>query len=59
MIYLDTHVVVWLYQKEMSRFTPEAISLIDRVITAHASLDNSILVTKDKNIRKNYAKALW
>ncbi len=124
MIYLDTHVVVWLYQKEMSRFTPEAISLIDReellitpmveleleylfeieritvrpeiildylkdrtglkiceksffnivekaksmkwtrdpfdrIITAHASLDNSILVTKDKNIRKYYAKALW
>ena len=30
MIYLDTHVVVWLYQKDRSRFPPAALALIDR-----------------------------
>ena len=123
-IYLDTHVVVWLYQKDKSRFTPETLDLIDkeellispmveleleylfeidrinvraeiilnylktriglkicdksfpgisqkaismkgtrdpfdRIITAHAAIDNSILITKDKRIRKHYSKVVW
>ena len=124
MIYLDTHVVVWLYQKEKSRFTPrtqilidqedlyispmveleleylfeidrinvkadiivnylkekidlkmcgnlfsdivqESISMkwtrdpFDRIITAQAALSDSILITKDHQIRKHYSKAVW
>ena len=30
MIYLDTYVVVWLYQKNQSKFSPEVITLIDK-----------------------------
>ncbi len=124
MIYLDTHVVVWLYQKDQSKFSPEAIALIDkedlsispmveleleylfeierisrraeiildylkdktglkicdisfsdiikkaalskwtrdpfdRIITAQAAVSNSFLITKDKQILKNYSKAVW
>ena len=28
MIYLDTHAVIWLYQKDRDRFTPEALDLL-------------------------------
>ena len=124
MIYLDTHVVVWLYQKDRSRFSPEALTFIDRegllfspmveleleflfeidrikvkaekilnylknriglkkcensfpdiiqksismkwnrdpfdrIITAHAALNDSVLITKDRQIRKHYSKAVW
>ena len=124
MIYLDTHVVVWLYQKDTGRFSPETQALInkedlrispmveleleflfeidritvnaatildyleertglklsdksfsrtiqksidvkwtrdpfDRIIVTQAMLEDSILVTKDKNIRKHYSKTVW
>ena len=124
MIYLDTHTVVWLYQKDRNRFTPEATALIDReellispmveleleflfeidritvkaeiildflknriglkkcdepfpniiqkavsmkwtrdpfdrVITAQAAVHDSPLLTKDRQIRKYYPKAIW
>jgi len=123
-IYLDTHAVVWLYQKNQSKFSPEVITLIDkeellispmveleleylfeteriseraeiildylkekiglkickisftevikksismkwtrdpfdRIITAQAAVNNFILITKDKQIRKHYSKAVW
>lgn len=28
-LYLDTHIVVWLRQKELEKFTPKAIELIE------------------------------
>ena len=124
MIYLDTHVVVWLYLKDKSKFTLPLLTLIDkeellispmveleleflfeidrineraetilaylndktglkkcedsfpriiqqatsmkwtrdpfdRIITAHAAVHDSILITKDRQIRKNYSKAVW
>ncbi len=124
MIYLDTHVLIWLYQKDRDKFTPETINLIDRkellispmveleleylfeidrinvrsaiildylkeriglekcknsftniitrakfmkwtrdpfdrIITAQAAENNSILITKDKQIRKHYSRAVW
>ncbi len=31
----------------------------DRLITAQAALTKSILITKDKNIRKHYPQAMW
>ncbi len=31
----------------------------DRLITAHAAIDNSILITKDETIRKHYRHAVW
>jgi len=123
-IYLDTHVIVWLYQKDEDRFTPETMALIDkedliispmveleleylfeidrinvkaevildylktrislktcenpfsnivqkakfmkwtrdpfdRIITAQAALQDSVLITKDKQIRKHYPMAIW
>jgi PIN domain nuclease of toxin-antitoxin system len=31
----------------------------DRIITANASLNNNILLTKDQNILDNYREAKW
>ena len=31
----------------------------DRIITAQASLNEALLITKDGSIRKNYARAVW
>jgi len=31
----------------------------DRIITAHAALTNSFLVTRDRNIQKHYKHVLW
>ena len=123
-MYLDTHVVVWLYQKDDERFSHRARELIessdllvspmvlleleylfeigrikaraaeiydylhhtiqvgvcskpfaavvrksiamkwtrdpfDRLITAHAALDESPLLTKDDTIHTNYPGAVW
>ena len=123
-MYLDTHVVVWLYQKDESRFSRSALELIesrdlvispivlleleylfetgrittksrdiygylqetiqiescgkpfssvvaraigikwtrdpfDRLITSHASIDDSDLLTKDTNIHTYYQFAVW
>ena len=30
MIYLDTHVVIWMYQKDQQKFTPTGYSLIEK-----------------------------
>lgn len=123
MIYLDTHIVVWLYIGNLHKISEEAKLLInnhdlyisptvrlelqylceikrinddadkiitdlseriglricdknynniiskaieatwtrdpfDRLITAHAALNNTILITKDKTILENYIKAV-
>ena len=31
----------------------------DRILVAHASIDNNILITKDRAIRDNYTLARW
>jgi PIN domain nuclease of toxin-antitoxin system len=31
----------------------------DRMITAHARLEDAYLITRDETIRSNYAKAIW
>lgn len=123
-MYLDTHVVVWLYQKDEERFSRTAIELIenrtllisplvllemeylyetarirtkaseifdylhgtidvqicpktvsavvsrairmkwirdpfDRLITSHAAIDESDLLTKDATIHTYYPNAVW
>lgn len=37
-------------------FTRDAF---DRLIVAHAMLDNSILISKDENLTKHYANCVW
>jgi PIN domain nuclease of toxin-antitoxin system len=124
LIYLDTHIVVWLYAGQMDKLSKLAKSLIngndlyiapivrlelqylqeieritttpntiiselgdklgltvcpkefnravaralklswtrdpfDRLIVAQADIDNSILITKDQTILKNYPEARW
>lgn len=124
MIYLDTHVVVWLYAGQLERFSDETQALLnehdlricpivqlelqylheieritvdaqtiltdlaariglqvcdkrfqavvaeagnvswtrdpfDRLIVANASLNNNILISKDKSILSNYPHAKW
>ena len=31
----------------------------DRIITSHASCNNSVLITKDQSILANYSNAIW
>ena len=122
--YLDTHVVVWLYDGEIGKFTPSAADIVeshhlyvsefvrlelkyleeigrlrvapdriihflvdeiglavcdlplgpiiteamgltwtrdpfDRLITAHASCDNSLLLTRDESILAHYSRACF
>ena len=124
MIYLDTHVVVWLYAGDKNKFTPTGVDLInahdllispvvqlelqylleikritesadvilkdlsktiglktcnkpfeevikqsinqnwtsdpyDKIIVAQASINKTLLLTKDKTILENYKKACW
>lgn len=45
-IYLDTHVVVWLYQKELNKFSSNALKLIEEselVISAMVVLELEFL----------------
>lgn len=123
-VYLDTHAVVWLYTKELKKFSKNTLGLLnqnnllispmvklelqylykkgrltdtaeqivnalqneidlkicnknwldivnvairceftrdafDRLIVAHAMLDNSILISKDENLTKHYANCIW
>ena len=52
-------------QKSFSLVTEEALKItwtrdaFDRLIVAHASVDNNILLTKDKKILANYSYAVW
>jgi len=125
MVYLDTHVAIFLYQKDKKLFSKQALEIIekaeslvisplavlemdylreigrlgapgreifeylagrigllldteriaaaidqaaklswtrdvfDRLITAQASLTESLLLTKDRKIQENYPKAVW
>lgn len=124
MIFIDTHVAIWLYSGELDLFTPETLKLInenpicishivrlemkylneigrispqpdviiaaltdeiglvysensidriisqaihfdftrdpfDRIIVADASINNSILISKDIVIKENYKNTVW
>lgn len=75
LIYLDTHAVIWLYSGDKALFSEKALEKIennalaismdftrdpfDRLITAHAALDNNLIITKDRRILKNYPGAVW
>lgn len=124
LIFLDTHVAIWLYAGELELFRPKVLKLIndeqvcishmvrlemqylneigrinqkpdsiieslmeeiglvysdnsierivnraihldftrdpfDRIIVADACINNSILISKDLHIRKNYKKTVW
>jgi PIN domain nuclease of toxin-antitoxin system len=124
LIFLDTHVVIWLYSGRLDLFKPKVLQLIndnqvcishlvrlemkylneigrinqhpdmiidalideiglvfsnnsierivsqaihlnftrdpfDRIIVADACINNSCLISKDQNIRKNYKYAVW
>lgn len=124
MIFLDTHVAVWLYSGQLELFKPKVLKLIndeqvcishlvrleiqylneigrinqkpdiiiealmeeiglvysdnsierivsqavhldftcdpfDRMIVADACINNSFLISKDQNIRKNYKNSVW
>jgi len=52
-------------QNSIERIVSQAIHLdftrdpFDRIIVADASINNSILISKDQHIRKNYKFAVW
>lgn len=52
-------------QKKFTEIIANALSMtwtrdpFDRIITGHASLDNSTLLTKDRTILANYPHACW
>lgn len=123
-LYLDTHAVIWLFAKDLHRFSDKVLSLLphhkllispmvklelqylyeikrlnytpeqilssledsihlsicpknwlsiinqaihcdftrdafDRLIVAHAMLDNSILISKDERLSQHYAYCVW
>ena len=123
-VYLDTHAVIWLYTKELNRFSKNTLEILrnnyllispmvklelqylydkkrvnappdqvinslkqvihlkicqknwlnvvnvaltcdftrdafDRLIVAHAMLDNSILISKDTNLTEHYTNCVW
>lgn len=123
-VYLDTHAVVWLYTKELNKFSKNGLEILknnyllispmaklelqylydknrvnaspdqvinslrqvihlnicqknwldivnvaltcdftrdafDRLIVAHAMLNNSILISKDSNLTKHYQNCIW
>ena len=123
-VYLDTHAVIWLYTKELNRFSKNTLEILrnnyllispmvklelqylydkkrvnappdqvinslkqvihlkicqknwlnvvnvaltcdftrdafDRLIMAHAMLDNSILISKDTNLTEHYTNCVW
>ncbi len=123
-VFLDTHVVIWLYSGQLDLFNPRALKLInekqlcishitrleimylkeigrvkvdpsviidslvneigltfsenrierivtqaiylnftgdpfDRIIVADASINNSIIISKDENIKKHYKNTFW
>ena len=62
---LASRVGLQVCSKPLNRIVTEALAYtwtrdpFDRLITAHASLDDEILVTKDGNMLRNYAYARW
>jgi len=62
-IYLDTHVVAWLYGLGPGSLTPKVAQLLgeadDRLIVAHASLFDAPLVSKDVTIHASYPHTIW
>jgi PIN domain nuclease of toxin-antitoxin system len=62
---LASRVGLQVCSKPLNRIVTEALAYtwtrdpFDRLITAHASLDDDILVTKDGNILRNYTYARW
>jgi PIN domain nuclease of toxin-antitoxin system len=62
---LASRVGLQVCSKPLNRIVTEALAYtwtrdpFDSLITAHASLDDDILVTKDGNILRNYTYARW
>ena len=62
---LASRVGLVICNKPFSNIVAAALSLtwtrdpFDRLIVAHAALNNDALVTKDSNILANYSKAHW
>ena len=73
LVYLDTHIVVWLYAGLLDKFTPKAKTGIDDnnvVISQFVRLElqylyetmrdqSLLLITADKKIRDKFNQALW
>jgi PIN domain nuclease of toxin-antitoxin system len=61
-VYLDTRVLVCLYQDGVSRLTPtgsHAIDAAERLIVAQAAHGKAPLLTADRNILVHYSRAFW
>jgi PIN domain nuclease of toxin-antitoxin system len=62
---LASRVGLQVCSKPLNRIVTEALAYpwtrdpFDRLITAHAGLDDDLLLSKDANILRNYAHARW
>ena len=54
MIYLDTHVILWLFARKGEGLSVRAMKLI-----AQAAIGSNALITKDQGIRRHYQYAVW
>jgi len=63
--YLSKHIGLKVHDVSLEALVNKAETLVwtrdpfDRLIVAHAATENHLLVSKDKNIRKNYSQASW
>ncbi len=64
-VHLEKYLGLRVCEKDFNTVTHHALDLswtrdpFDRIITAQASLDNNVLITKDKTILANYEYAAW
>jgi len=65
MEYLQARIGIQVCDKDFATIIREAIKFdwtrdpFDRIIVAHASLDNSTLISKDSQIIAHYTHAFW
>jgi PIN domain nuclease of toxin-antitoxin system len=62
---LEAEIGLTMHSQELSRIVEESLKYhwtrdpFDRLITAQAALDHSLLATKDKSILTHYKHAIW
>ena len=63
--HLEKYLGITLCKKPLLEIIIQALNFnwtrdpFDRIITAHAAVNNDILLTKDKVIHNNYGHAIW
>ncbi len=57
--HLDTHVALWLGQVETGTPGKEVKRILNRLLVAQARRNDSVLITKDRSMRRHFDQAIW